>query len=274
MSRTSSLGKVKQQSVSATAITSVREDNNSSSQPSVQTRSQISRSSSGDVRGKRPSSVVIADGTADLNTIAQELSQGDVSQPEVKSVAGRMRPSSAKKLSASSVNSRRSHSSIGYSKTTYHGMETPERRQSPPSSSAMTSSPSTGRSKHLSAVGRVGSIDKQNRPMSARDCYQHGRKNSLGGGGELQINANMEGQLERSHSAANFGTDDVLGSAHAHLQRKSSGGGRSSAPSSGRSTPIHRSVSATRLGKDATDGGVVSVAGKAGAGLPPRTPYR
>ena len=272
MSRTSSLGKVKQQSV---ATTNSRGNVNVSNQLNAQSRFQassgISRSSSGDLRGKRPSSVVLADGAADLNTIAQELSQGDASQPEIKSVTGRTRPSSAKNLSLSTANSKRSHSSIGYSKTSYQGSETPEQRRSPPA----TASPSSSKSKYLSARGRSGSIEKQNRPTSAQNYYRHGRNNSLGGN-ELQstmvVDTNLETHLERSHSAANFeSSDDVTANTPVRPQRKSSG--RGSAPSSGRSTPVHRSMSATKLGKDAIDGGVVSSVSKPGAGLPPRTPY-
>ena len=43
-----------------------------------------------------------------------------------------------------------------------------------------------------------------------------------------------------------------------------------STPSSGRSTPVHRTSTGSGTGKEGTDGGVVSTR----SGLPPRTPYR
>ena len=275
LSRTSSLGKFKQQSTTTGAHG--ENDDGSLSQLATQSKSsQLPRNSSGELRGKRPSSIVIADGAADLNTIAQELSQGDADQPEVKSVAGRMRPSSAKTLATSSVNTGRSHSSIGYSKTTtFQGRsDTPEQGAGPSGGGVGGTSPST-RSKLLSVAGRSGNIDKQNRPTSARDYYHHSRK-----GSDMQVSnldMNLDTPLERSHSEANFDTDggDVIGNLRTHVRRQSGGGGgRSSAPSSGRSTPVYRSLSGTRSGKDVPDGGVVSSPNKAGAGLPPRTPYR
>ena len=229
------------------------------------------RKSSGEPRGKRPSSEVIMESAAaDLNAIAQELSQGDAGQPEVKTVAGRSRPPSGKSLASS----KRSNSAIGFNKTYTPRCDTPD-QQAPPTSSSSSAAGSggTAKTKFLSS-GAGGGGSKSNRPTSAREYYQHRRTDSLGGGGSLEP-PNLETHLERSHSEARF---DVQGSnaAHGIIQRKSSGGsGRSSAPSSGRSTPVHRSTSSTRLGKDATDGGVVSTAaGKIGAGLPPRTPYK
>ena len=276
LSRTSSLGKVKQQSTGV-----VRGNENSSSPTQSRTRR-----SSGEQRGKRPSSVVITENPADLNAIAQELSQGDAdsSQLEVKTISGgRMRPASAKTLSASALNTRRSHSSIGYSRSTYQRSDTPDQQNTSTSNSNTT--PSTIKSKYLSTGGgRASGMDKPNRPTSARDYYQHGRRDASEShtvNNDEVSDSLLEGQMERAHSVSNFGGNagDVSGgtvstSASGHVRRQSSGGGRSSAPSSGRSTPVHRSVSGNRLGKDVPDGGVISSTSKVSAGLPPRTPYR
>lgn len=274
LTRTSSLGKFKQQSTT-TGAHGGNGDGPTSQLTTQSKSSQLPRNSSGELRGKRPSSIVIADGAADLNTIAQELSQGDTDQLEMKSVAGRMRPSSARTLTVSSINTGRSHSSIGYSKTTVfqERSDTPEQGAGPSGGSVGGASPST-KSKLLSVTGRSGNTDKQNRPTSARDYYHHSRKGSDMKVSNLDMNLDMP--LERSHSEANFDTDgDVIGNLRTHTRRQSSGGsGRSSAPSSGRSTPVHRSLSGPRSGKDVPDGGVVSSLNKAGAGLPPRTPYR
>ena len=297
LSRTSSLGKIKQQS---TGIVRGGNENSSSSSP-TQSRT---RRSSGEQRGKRPSSVVITENAADLNAIAQELSQGDPgdgsSQLEVKTIisgargGGRTRPTSAKTLSTSALNTRRSHSSIGYSRSTYQQRsDTPDQQNTmttSSSSSASTSNsstvtPSTTKSKYLS-TGSGRGADKPNRPTSARDYYQHGRRDMSESHNVTNIDevsdSLLEGQMERAHSVSNFGsnTGDVTGavstSAAGHVRRQSSGGsGRGSAPSSGRSTPVHRSASGNRLlGKDTPDGGVVSSTSKVSAGLPPRTPYR
>ena len=280
LSRTSSLGKVKQQ---ATGLVH-GSDNSSNTQPATHSRyqgtSQLTRRSPGEQRGKRPSSLVVAENAADLNAIAQELSQGDAdsSQLEVKSIArGRTRPASAKTLSTAALNTRRSHSSIGYTSKTYQRSDTPD-QQNTTSAVSSSAAPSTTKSKFLSA-----GIDKTNRPTSARDYYQHGRKdgrNSHAAANNEISESLLEGQLERAHSVATFGgnSNDIAGgtstNALGHVSRQSSGGGRSSAPSSGRSTPVYRSMSGNRLGKDVPDGGVVSSTSKASAGLPPRTPYR
>ena len=276
LSRTSSLGKVKQQS------TGVVHGNENSSSP-TQSRT---RRSSGEQRGKRPSSVVITENPADLNAIAQELSQGDAdsSQLEVKTVSGgRMRPASAKTLSSSALNTRRSHSSIGYSRNTYQRSDTPDQQNTMTSSTSNSSAtPSTTKSKYLSTGGgRASGTDKPNRPTSARDYYQHGRRDASESHNDEVSDSLLEGQMERAHSVSNFSGNagDISGgtastSASGHVRRQSSGGGRSSAPSSGRSTPVHRSASGNRLGKDVTDGGMVSSTSKVSAGLPPRTPYR
>lgn len=287
LSRTSSLGKIKQQSTGV-----VRGENENSSSSPTQSRT---RRSSGEQRGKRPSSVVITENAADLNAIAQELSQGDPdgsSQLEVKSVisggrgGGRMRPASAKTLSTLALNTRRSHSSIGYSRSTYQQRsDTPDQQNTTTSSSSASTSnsstvtPSTTKSKYLSAGSGRGS-DKPNRPTSARDYYQHGRRDGSDSHSVTNINevsdSLLEGQMERAHSVSNFGNTGEVSGAVGHVRRQSSGGsGRGSAPSSGRSTPVHRSASGNRLlGKDAPDGGVVSSTSKVSAGLPPRTPYR
>ena len=278
LSRTSSLGKVKQQ---GTGIVRGNENSSSPTQSRSQAISQRSRRSSGEQRGKRPSSVVITENPADLNAIAQELSQGDPdsSQLEVKTVSGgRVRPVSAKTLSASAQNTRRSHSSIGYSRNaTYQRSDTPDQQNTTSSPSA---TPSSTKSKFLST-----GADRSNRPTSARDYYQRGRKDaneSHTANNEEGLDSLLEGQMERAHSVSNFSsnTGEVSGgtssstNASGHVRRQSSGGGRSSAPSSGRSTPVHRSASGNRLAKDVPDGGVVSSTSKVSAGLPPRTPYR
>lgn len=258
---------------------------NSSASP-IQSRT---RHSSGEQRGKRPSSVVITENPADLNAIAQELSQGDPDgMLEVKTISGgRMRPASAKTLSASVLNTRRSHSSIGYSRNTHQRSDTPDQlntmTSSTPNSSA-SSTPSTTKSKYLSTGGGRGlGVDKPNRPTSARDYYQHGRRDMSEShsvaNNDKTSDSLLEGQMERAHSVSNFGSNagdvsTVLTSASGHVRRQSSGGGRSSAPSSGRSTPVHRSASGNKLGKDSPDGGVISSTSRVSAGLPPRTPYR
>ena len=282
LSRTSSLGKMKQY---GTGVVQENENSSSNAQPSrSQNASQRSRRSSGEQRGKRPSSVVISENAGDLNALAQELSQGDAdcSQPEVKTltVGGRTRPTSSKTLAGSALNTRRSHSSIGYSRTPHLRSETPDQQNTMTSSSSAVSSSATTtnsamtKSKYLTSVSR---IEKQNRPTSARDYYQRGRKDiseSHTADGDEVPDSLLEGQMERAHSVSNFGRNTSDGTnVSGHVRQQSSGGGRGSAPSSGRSTPILRSVSGNRLGKDTPDGGVVSSTSKAGAGLPPRTPH-
>ena len=258
------------------------------SQSRYQAASQLATRRSGEVRGKRPSSVVMADSAADLNAIAHELSQGDTnSQLETKSIVGRTRPSSAKTLPSSSGYMRRSHSSLGYSKRSDTPDHSEEQQKQPTTMTTMTSSSSavssstgaggttsSARPKHLSAGNRSSNGDKSRRPTSARDYYHHQQHSRKESGNETQTNisdSTLETHLERPHSVTNI-SDHIDGPVSTSARtRKQSGGGLSSAPSSGRSTPTHRTLSGTKIGsggggKDMPDGGVVSSTSKASTG--------
>ena len=226
-------------------------------------------SSLSELRGKRPSSVVVTEDPADLNKIAHELSQPDSDngswdspQLETKSVIGRTRTAPTMRDAHPMYHSNRSNTSS-------------------PTERTKTDSYTSSSGKNLAVRTRSSSIEKSNRPNSARAFYPGGKQKAALQSNQKESDSHVS-DLPRPHSVTNLELEsDLSGTASGSssiIRRKNSGGGRASAPSSGRSTPVHRrtgSLGGGVRGRDSIDGGVVSTpASKVGSGLPPRTPYR